>query len=154
MASKSPISVIGLGNRYRSDDGIGLYIADNIKAQNNKRIRVIENISDGAALIEAWSEEGRVFVVDAAASDGKPGAIYRFDALHEKIPADIFARYSTHSINITETIELAITLERLPESLVIFGVEGPNFASGIGLTPEVEKAAAEVIRMLLCEVKQ
>lgn len=101
-----------------------------------------------------WSDASRVFIIDAAASNGKPGTIYRFDALHEKIPVDIFTRYSTHSISITETIELAKTLAQLPGSLLIFGVEGADFSPGIGLTPEVEKAAREVIRMLLFEIEE
>ena len=154
MALKTPIIVLGLGNRFRNDDGVGPYIADNIKTLNNKQIRVIENISDGAALIEAWSGEGRVFVIDAVTSNEKPGLIYRFDAFNGKIPADIFTRYSTHSLSITEIIELAKTLARLPDSLIVFGVEGVDFSPGVGLTPEVKRAALEVIRMLLCEVEE
>jgi hydrogenase maturation protease len=153
MASKTPILVIGLGNRFRSDDGVGLYVADNIRACENIQIKVIDNISDNAALLETWSENTRVFIIDAVTSNGKPGAIYRFDALNEIIPADIFVRYSTHSISIIETVELAKTLAQLPDSLFIFGVEGVDFSPGVGLTPDVEKAATEVIRMLTREVE-
>ena len=154
MKPKTPILVIGLGNRFRHDDGVGLYIADNIRSHENKQMKVIDNISDSAALIEAWSGEDKVFIVDAVKSDGKPGAIYRFDALSEKIPADIFARYSTHAINLTETIELAKVLEQLPDSLVVFGIEGGDFSSGTGLTPEVERAASNVISILLQELEE
>jgi len=154
MRPKTPIIVIGLGNRFRGDDGVGLYIADRIRSLGNESVQVVDNISDGAALMETWSNKNRVLIVDAVISNGKPGAIYRFDALNEKIPADIFTRYSTHAINLTETIELAKVLEQLPDSLVIFGIESTDFSPNIGLTPEVKKASSDVINLLLQEIEK
>jgi len=102
--------------------------------------------------METWTNKDRVFIVDAVASNGKPGTIYRFDALNENIPADIFVRYSTHAINLAEAIELAKILALLPDSLVVYGIEGADFSAGVGLTPEVERAGVEVIKLVLDEV--
>jgi len=154
MRSKTPILVIGLGNRFRGDDGVGLYIADSVRTHWNENVKVIDNISDSAALMETWSNESNVFIIDAVISKGKPGAIFRFDALNENIPADIFARYSTHAINLTETIELAKVLAQLPDSLVVIGIEGADFSPNVGLTPEVERATSEVVSMLLQEIEE
>lgn len=44
-----------------------------------------------------------------------------------------------------EAIELARTLKQLPAKLIIYGIEGKHFAFGMGLSPEVEQATAEVV---------
>jgi hydrogenase maturation protease len=154
MPSQNPVLIICLGNRFRSDDGVGLYIADTIRSYGNELVEVVDNISDSAALMDTWSNKDRVFIVDAVNSNGKPGAIYRFDVSNKNIPADIFARYSTHSINLAEAIEMAKILARMPKSLVVFGIEGADFEAGTGLAPEVEKAASAVIATLLREVEE
>jgi hypothetical protein len=38
---------------------------------------------------------------------------------------------------------------KLPPSLVVYGIEGKNFAAGVGLSSEVEKAVGEVARRAL-----
>jgi hypothetical protein len=44
---------------------------------------------------------------------------------------------------VAEAIELARALGALSRSLVVYGIEGKNFAAGVGLSYEVEKAAGE-----------
>jgi hydrogenase maturation protease len=150
MAIKIPILIIGLGNRYRKDDGVGLYVAERIKALNHDGIKVINNISDGAALMETWSEAEEVFIIDAVTFGASLATVYRFDALSENIPGEIFSGYSTHSLNL---IELAKSLEELPHSLVIYGIRGSDFSTGIGLTSEVKSAALNVIDSLKGEIE-
>ncbi|HKC86245.1 MAG TPA: hypothetical protein VKG02_09745 [Blastocatellia bacterium] len=42
-----------------------------------------------------------------------------------------------------EAIELARALGNIPQRLMVYGIEGKNFAAGVGLSAEVEKAAGE-----------
>lgn len=154
MKNDAAILIIGLGNHYRKDDGVGLVVAENIKAQNYRGVKVIDGISDGMALLEAWSEVKKVYIVDAVISGVSPGTIYRFDALNGKIPAEIFTGYSTHSFNIVETIELAKTLNELPDLLIVYCIEGVDFEAGTGLTPELEKAAVNVSNMIKKEIEE
>src|SRR6266700_3180765 len=66
----SPILVIGIGNEYRSDDGVGLVVARGLRAKNLPDMLIIESSGDGAALMEAWKAAPSVIVIDAAASNG------------------------------------------------------------------------------------
>jgi hypothetical protein len=43
-------------------------------------------------------------------------------------------------------------LGEFPRSLVVYGIEGKNFAAGVELSPEAEKAASEVDRQSLTEI--
>ena len=64
-----------------------------------------------------------------------------------------FFNFSTHGFGVAEAVELARSLNQLPPQLIIYGIEGKNFADGFGLSPEVEGAAAQVVRRVLLEIK-
>ena len=52
-----------------------------------------------------------------------------------------------------EAIELARALGNFPQPMVVYGIEGKNFAAGIGLSAEVEKAAGETVRQALAMIQ-
>ena len=144
--------VIGLGNEYRSDDAAGRAVARKLKASALDEFCVKEESGEGGALIEAWKHADFVVLVDAIDSGALPGTIHRMDARSAVIPSELFHR-STHAFGVSEAIELARALEQLPAGLIVFGIEGGNFALGTGFSPEVEAAADEVVRRIKDELR-
>ena len=51
---------------------------------------------------------------------------------------------STHGLGLGEAIELARAMGELPSRIVVYGIEGRDFARGRGLSREVEAALEEV----------
>jgi len=145
------ILLIGIGNEYRCDDGAGLAAIRALKARELPDTVVIESPSDGAQLMELWKSAAKVILIDAVSSGGVPGAVYRFDAHSQPIPACL-SFISTHAFGLAEAIELARALHLLPQYLVVYAIEGQNFAIGTGLSREVEKAVQEVVEQVTCEV--
>ncbi len=133
--------ILGIGNRYRSDDAVGPAVADRLAALG---LPAREHSGEGAGLIEAWSGAGRVVVVDAMQSGAKPGTVRRLDAGAEALPTGLF-RYSSHRFGLAEAVETARALGRMPASLVIYGIEGRAFGFGETLSPEVAEAVEEVV---------
>ena len=144
--------IIGIGNEYRGDDAVGLIVARRLKDRLMDSVTVLEQGGDGVALMEAWRSAETVIVIDAVASGAAPGAIHRFDANTRPIPKNAF-RCSTHAFGVAEAIELSRALDEFPRSLVVYGIEGKNFAAGVGLSPEVEKAACEAVRQVFAEAQ-
>jgi hydrogenase maturation protease len=142
--------IIGIGNEYRGDDAVGLIVARRLRERLSDSVKVLEQTGDGAALMEAWRGVERVIVIDAVASGAAPGAIHRFDANTRPIPKNAF-RCSTHAFGVAEAIELSRALTRLPRSLMVYGIEGKNFAAGVGISPEVEKATCDAINQVFAE---
>jgi len=142
--------IFGIGNEYRGDDAGGLIVARLLKERLADSAIVIEQTGDGAALIEAWRGAETVIIIDAVMSGAAPGTIHRFDANARPILKDAF-RCPTHAFGVAEAIELARALGELPRSLVVYGIEAKNFAAGVGLSPEVERAVGEVVRRALTE---
>ena len=160
------ILLIGVGNKFRQDDAVGLAISRRLDAewyaartriaekfpnQLPPEIKIIEASGEGVALMELWQGATTVYLFDAVMSGAEVGKIHRIDAQIQTVPAKFF-NYSTHAFSVAEAVELARTLNQLPPKLIIYGVEGKNFAHGIGLSPEVEQATEEVLQQVLVEL--
>jgi hydrogenase maturation protease len=150
MNTGSTTLVIGVGNRYRSDDAVGIIVARRLKERNLAGVTVIEATGEGAALIESWKAAEAVIIVDAVHSGAAPGTLHRFDAHTQPIPSRFF-HYSTHAFSVAEAVELARALGQLPPRLILYGIEGRNFAAGERLSAEVEQAALEVVGQIIAE---
>jgi len=142
--------IIGVGNEYRGDDGAGLVVARKLRDRLNGDATVLELTGEFIALMDAWERASSVILIDAMQSGAAPGMICRFEAQKESLPQNAF-RSSTHTFGVTEAIELARTLNRLPRQLILYGIEGKSFAPGKGLSAEVWEAVQEVVRQVLAE---
>lgn len=145
VQNKHSILIIGIGNPYRGDDGVGLRVAQDIKKKLPDHVNVIEESGDGAALMDSWKDTDIVILIDAVHSGAKPGTIHQFDVHTQTIPTKFF-HYSTHAFGVAEAIELERALKQLPKNLIVYGIEGKCFEAGIGLSLEVEKSAQEVVK--------
>jgi len=143
------ILIIGLGNEYRQDDGVGLYVARKLREKNLPQASIVEATGEAAALMELWQNAASVILVDAVRSGAEPGRVYRFDAGAEPLPARYFSGSSTHSLGLAEALELARVLNRLPPRLIVYGIQGKTFGAGRGLSPEVEQAGEKVVAQVL-----
>jgi hydrogenase maturation protease len=130
------VNVIGLGNEWRSDDGVGIEVARRLGG------RVLEG--EPIALVDALDGEDEVTVVDAVSSGAPPGTLYVFQAGRLPLPARLFGASSTHALGLADAIELARSLGRLPRRVVVYGIEGESFDFGKGLSPAVAEAAGRV----------
>ena len=147
-----PIIVVGVGNVYRSDDGIGLAVLEELRTHGLAGVMYVESNGDGPALLETWTPDSSVILIDAAVSKTPAGTILRFDALTQPLPTD-FSFASTHNFGVAEAIRLAHTLHRLPSKLIIYAIVGKNFAAGDALSPEVAHALQQIVHRVRQEIQ-
>ena len=135
--------LIGVGNGWRGDDGAGLAVARRVRELAPAGVEVREVESDATALVDVWSGADHVVVVDAAQSGAAPGTVRRFDARSQPLPVRTL-RSSTHAFGVSDAVELARSLGRLPGRLEVYAIEGASFVAGDRLSPSVERAVAEL----------
>jgi hydrogenase maturation protease len=136
--------VIGVGNEFRRDDGVGPAVARAVAASGANA-----EISDGdpVRLLEAWDGADLVVIVDAVrCTPAVPGRWHRTTLPHT-IPAA-----SSHGLGVPEAVELAEALDRRPEHLVIYAVEVADVGFGTGLTPAVAAAVTALTSLVLTEL--
>jgi hydrogenase maturation protease len=148
-ALNTRVVVIGVGNTYRRDDGVGPAVAAAINEQALPGVRVVTGIEDPMNLLEAWSGAALALLVDAAVvSPSMPGRIHR-------VTADDVASVrgiSSHSLDVAQVFALGQTLGRAPDRLVVFTVETADVGHGVGLTPQVSSAVPDVVAAVLAEI--
>lgn len=138
-----PTIVIGLGNRLRGDDGIGLEVARALAARRPD-LEVVEHDREPLDLIELWAGAGSTIVVDAVAGDA-PGRIHHLDASAGTGCWRRRAPSSSHALDVGQVIELAGLLGRLPPHLEVIAIEGRSFGVGSAPAAEVRAAGGRVV---------
>ena len=141
------LAVIGVGNRFRYDDAAGIEVARRLRATHPPGIRILEEEGEPASLIRAFELMTEVLIIDAVSTQGIPGDLYRFDATQQPLPADTFPS-SSHALGVGDAIELARQLDRLPDRVAVYGIEGENFETGEGLSPAVEATVDALVNEL------
>ncbi|WP_329600055.1 hydrogenase maturation protease [Streptomyces pseudovenezuelae] len=155
MSLRTRIAVIGVGNEFRRDDGVGWAVLDRLRERATERPLPPGTVlatcdGDPARLIGLWEGAGLAVVVDAAhAHPGTPGRVHRLelDAGQLAHPPTT----SSHGLGLGEAVELARVLGVLPDHLVVYAVEGADSALGTGLSPAVAAAVEPLVRAVESE---
>ncbi|GLZ27917.1 peptidase M52 [Lentzea sp. NBRC 105346] len=136
--------VIGVGNEFRRDDGVGPAVARELT-----RLGAPAAVSDGdpVRLMETWDGANLVIIVDAVrCAPSTPGRWHRTSLPHS-IPAA-----SSHGFGVPEAVELAEALDRKPERLIVFAVEVADTGFGTELSPAVAAAVPALTATVLSEL--
>jgi hydrogenase maturation protease len=148
---RAALRVVCVGNRWRSDDAVGLEVARRLMGTLPPGVALLELEGEPTALIAAWEGAEAVWLVDAISSGASPGTVHRLDASERELPEEVF-RTSTHHVGLAEAVELARALGQLPAQTVVYGVEGGSFDVGDELSPAVAAAVDEVVAAVQEEV--
>jgi len=142
------VLIIGIGNPFRRDDGVGPIVAGRIAALGWPNVEVRLESGEGAALMHCWGGYDEVVVIDAVRSGAEPGRAHMLEAHNTPVPTDYF-HYSSHAFGLAEAIEVSRVLGELPSRLIVIGVEGRDFASGSGLSPELDAVVPQVVETVV-----
>jgi len=149
---KKKILIAGIGNLLLTDEGIGVHIV-----QELSRLKLPENVEladIGTAsfdLLTFMQGKNKVIIIDALASDGKPGTLYRLS------PDDLVSGKrklltSLHQFGIPQVLNLIKQKDQKTE-VVIFGIVPKDYQTyGTELTPELKKSLPKVIKEILKEI--
>ncbi|MEU6017401.1 hydrogenase maturation protease [Streptomyces sp. NPDC047515] len=136
------IAVIGVGNDFRHDDGVGWAVVARLAERAEERplpsgTALFVCDGDPARLITLWEGAGLAIVVDAAhAHPGHPGRLHRLELDGGQLPRTSSAT-SSHGLGLGYAVQLARELDRLPGQLVVYAVEGADTSLGKGLSAPV-----------------
>lgn len=137
--------VLGVGNKLKSDDGVGPFIISKLKEQNieNKKLMFIdaETVPENFTGKIRKENPTHLIIVDACLMDLRPGdmqIVNKYEFANIGI--------STHSMSLSFFVRY---LEKDTEFKIIFvGIEPETMDWGEKPTPEVERAANEFIEVL------
>ncbi|MFB6706758.1 hydrogenase maturation protease [Streptomyces sp. NPDC056333] len=151
------IAVIGVGNEFRHDDGVGWVVVARLAERAAQRplpraSAFLTCDGDPARLITLWEDLDLAIVVDAAhAHPGHPGRLHRLklDGGH---PTRTGSATSSHGLGLGDAVELARELDRLPGQLVVYAIEGADSSLGTGLSTPVAAIVEPLIERIAEEI--
>ncbi len=144
-----PLTVVGLGNLHRGDDGVGMVVAGMLEEQRlrgewNGSAAVVAGGDDPTCVAAALAEGGRVLVVDAADMGQVPGT-WRVLSGEEVLAARAPRGSSTHSLSLAAVARMARELG-CASGLRVLGIQAGSTAPGTGLSPGVRACLPAVLR--------
>jgi hydrogenase maturation protease len=144
--------VVGVGNEFRRDDGAGPEVITRLRALqpgDAGLTGVTLALSDGepGRMIDLWEGARLAVVIDAVRDTSMPPG-HRYQLATDGLGGVADDQASSHSIGLSDTVELARVLGRLPARLTVLAVVGRDFGFGIGLTAEVAAAVAELVEQV------
>ena len=133
--------LIGLGNSFRRDDGVGPEI---LKRLPDLPSRYCEG--DPLRLMAALDGLEKAAIVDAV-EGCEPGTIHRW--LWPEVPREhLRPRLSSHGMSLLDALRLLEQSERLPARVIVYGVEGTDFGWGEGFSEPVAAALSRLESMI------
>ena len=149
MRTHTRIAVIGVGNEFRRDDGVGWAVVEQLRKRAEAGPHPSDTVwatcdGDPGRLIALWESAALAVVVDAAhAHPGTPGRVHRLELDAQRLDGP--RTTSSHGLGLGEAVELARVLGLLPDHLVVYAVEGADGSFGTGLSPAVAAAVDPLV---------
>lgn len=142
----SKILVMGVGNTFRLDDGIGCEIIKILRLENISNAVFIDGGTDGLSLLDQISEYSRVIIIDAVKMQEQPGVIKVFtpDEAKIKIKNDVL---STHGFGLAEVLRLVEKLN-IKSNIIIIGIQPKDIGFGEGLSDELKNQIPKILELI------
>jgi hydrogenase 3 maturation protease len=145
LADSERIVVAGVGNPIRTDDFVGVKIVQDLNGKVSERVHLIEC----ETVPESFMQEivdlkpSHVLLIDAAVLGLKPGETRL--VFPEQVTD--FPAITTHMLPLRIFCEYIAKMTEAKIALLLIEPENTEF--GEGLTPEVQKAAEKITKILL-----
>ena len=126
------ISVIGIGNPLKTDDGLGIYLLEKCierKKEFSERITFIDGGTGGMNLIHTFSDYDIIIIVDAVNFGGQPGEVKWFKP-EEVDSTKLSLGFSIHETDFLKIIQLSKSIDKTPKSFFIFGIQPADISPG------------------------
>ena len=149
------IVVIGVGNLLKGDDGFGVRVIEALGRENLPAgVECIDGGTGGPTLMVHFQDAEVLILIDAVnLGDAAPGTLRVF-SLAEVAEAAGGATFSLHDLGVMAMLDLARKLGSCPPVVRFVGAQPERFDQGDRLTPAVEAAVPQAVKMVLGELQR
>jgi len=180
MTSPKTIRIMGCGNLWMGDDGVGIHTVEKLTQMKDK---LLGGVLDSDPIFEGFSKEAlpylkevdimdagvsgldmliylegfdKIIFIDAIKSSQNLGAILKIKGEALLDGEGVGKMMSSHDVSVPTVLGIAKAIQGLPE-IVVYGVEIQKHPDEVNLTtamsPEVEAAIPRVISLVLEEIR-
>ena len=144
--------IIGCGNLYRKDDGIGVVVAHRLQSFFSQHphpdLQIVEAGTNGIDVMLQAHGARKVTMIDACSSGSEPGAIFQIPglALINQPPPG----FSPHNFRWDHALHAGqiIFRDEFPQDITVFLIEVSDTTFGESLSPAVAASVDKVCAMI------
>ncbi|MCX6648455.1 MAG: hydrogenase 3 maturation endopeptidase HyCI [Candidatus Bathyarchaeota archaeon] len=138
------VVLVGIGSPMRHDDIVGLKVLEYLEGKTPRSVLLLptETVPESYTGAIRDFQPTHVLLIDAANFNGAPGGA-------RIIPPNLIANASVSTHSLPLHVLIGYIKKTICENVVLVGIQGVNIDMGEGLTPEVERGASEIAKMLL-----
>ncbi|MDB9486433.1 hydrogenase maturation protease [Dolichospermum circinale CS-537/01] len=152
------LTIIGCGNLNRSDDAVGVIIAQGLQqylAQNpHPKIRVFDCGTAGMEVMFQARGSAKLIIIDASCTGSEAGAIFKVPGNElEALPEP---SYNLHNFRWDHALAAGRKIfgDDFPQEVTVYLIEAANLDLGLELSPVVRRSADLVFAELITVIHQ
>lgn len=152
------LTIIGCGNLNRSDDAVGVIIAQGLQqylAQNpHPKIRVFDCGTAGMEVMFQARGSEKLIILDASYTGSEAGAIFKVPGNElEALPEP---SYNLHDFRWDHALAAGRKIfgDDFPQEVTVYLIEAANLDLGLELSPVVRRSADLVFAELITVIQQ
>ncbi len=149
----SGIVVIGMGNPLLSDEGIGVYLLEQLEKRYDCTGLELRDLgTSGMSVLHALAHKKKAVIIDCAFMGEEPGTIKRFNKAEVR-SLKLVHGLSLHEGDLLSTLVLSESLGECPPQVVLFGIEPVCLVLGEGLSPVLLRRTDRYLSLLARELE-
>ncbi|MFN6568637.1 hydrogenase maturation protease [Dendronalium sp. ChiSLP03b] len=152
------LTIIGCGNLNRSDDAVGVIIAQRLQqylAENpHTNVQVYDCGTAGMEVMFQARGSKQLVIIDASSTNSEPGAIFKVPSKElESLPEP---SYNLHNFRWDNALAAGrkIFHDDFPEDVTVYLIEAANLDFGLELSPVVKHSADLVFEEVAAIIRQ
>jgi len=144
------IALIGSGNAFFKDEGVGLYAGKYLKENFifTPEVEIVDGGTLGFKLMPLLQEFDEVVIVNTASDDAKKVGEITIKTTDEFLDGSLVKK-TANEVEIAEMLQICSLSENMAETTVISIVPEDIIAVEVGLTPAMYNAWQEYIEIIL-----
>jgi len=144
--------VLGIGNPYMSDDGIGPRVARQLLRESGlpPDVTIVDGGTQGLGLLSLLEGVERLLVVDAVNSGCAAGTVVRLAG--DRVPRAIRVKFSMDEAGLSDLLAAAELLGHIPREIVLWGMQPGVLEFGEQLSPPVAARFETLVTHVLAEL--
>ena len=148
--------IVGCGNLYRKDDGIGVVEGQRLQSYFSKHpqtdLQIVEAGTNGIDVLLQAQGASKLTIIDACSSGSEPGVVFQvsgLDLIHQPSPS-----FNPHNFRWDHAVQAGriIFQNEFPQDITVFLVEVLDTTFGENLSPpvaaSVEKVCARITSLI------
>lgn len=154
MTDKTNIAIMGFGNPCRSDDGIGIYVIDELKKKigDTNYISILDMGTGAFEILFKLKGHQKIILIDAVINTGEiPGTVYKVPASEIESAPQEDPMVFLHSIKWDQALSYSkkILREEYPKDITVYLIAIDETKLEMDLSNQVKAAGDKVIQTIL-----